>query len=76
MGLFDSVLFTCPKCEGKVEFQSKAGDCHMATFHPSHVPVRVAMDINGKVEMCQCGTYLTARVPYPISSVAMSVDVT
>ena len=38
MGMFDYVDFecVCPRCRGKITgFQTKDGDCSMATVHPS-----------------------------------------
>ena len=58
MGTFDRVMFQCPrkKCKGEIEFQSKAGDCHMVRYdgdlHDDTIPPPIAHDLNGDVERC------------------------
>jgi len=52
MGMFDSVIMNC-ECGGKVEWQSKAGDCHLDVFSPNSVPVVIAADINGETAYCR-----------------------
>lgn len=52
MGLFDSVMFQCPKCKGTVEVQSKAGDCILKEYPEDDVPTAIAADIDGEVYWC------------------------
>ena len=58
MGMFDSVMITCPSCGKKLEFQSKAGDCTLATYEQDKVPIEIAYDIGLDVERCECGAYV------------------
>lgn len=63
MGMFDSVLACCPKCETPVEFQSKSGDCTLTTYTLEDAPDDVLRGIHGDCEICpQCGQALTAVV--------------
>lgn len=63
MGMFDSLFVDCPKCDGHIEFQSKAGECALSSFTIEDVGRRspeVAMDLNGQSEACnKCGHVLT-----------------
>lgn len=63
MGMFDSVWAVCPSCGIQVEFQSKAGDCVLASFAYTEVPVGIAVDIAGKTKQCKCGKIITIRYP-------------
>ena len=63
MGMFDSVIAKCPDCGGRVEFQSKAGDCSLAEYTPDNVPLKIMADIDGEVSSCQkCGRVLKFRI--------------
>lgn len=46
MGMFDSVMVPCPKCENRVEFQSKSGDCELRTYQLENCPTDVLCDVN------------------------------
>ena len=68
MGLYDTVLVDCTKagCDGRAEFQSKAGDCSASYYtidvwgnRRSYCPIEIYRDIAGDVEPCQkCGTMI------------------
>jgi hypothetical protein len=66
MGMFDSVYTTCKNCGTQVEFQSKAGECRLASYHLSQslVPVGIAVDLDGKSVTCKCGAVITLRAPF------------
>ena len=53
MGMFDSVYFPCLDCGGRVEVQSKAGDCSLREYEPADVPPNVAADIIGEGGECE-----------------------
>jgi len=57
MGMFDEVYVDCPVCdEGYATFQSKAGECTLATYTPFSVPPVIAADIGEDVQSCEkCG---------------------
>lgn len=62
MGMYDSVLAPCTKCDEYVEFQSKAGDCLLSRYFLDAVPVAIANDVEGDTECCEaCGTPVTLR---------------
>ncbi len=52
MGMFDSVIFKCPNCSGRVEAQSKAGECYLNNYEPDSVPSRVGTDLDGDTTYC------------------------
>lgn len=56
MGMFDSLMVTCPYCGKMVEFQSKAGDCICAEYSATNVPDEIAVDVKDDVSCCEkCG---------------------
>lgn len=73
MGLFDSVVMPCQNvpCRGEVEFQSKAGECELASYSADDVPIEVAIDIELNVDhnppstcrVCGTGFRLTTGLP-------------
>lgn len=46
MGCFDSVQVPCPKCQTKVGFQSKSGDCTLRVYQLETAPDEVLKDVN------------------------------
>ena len=76
MGLYDSVMFSCPKCHEKVYVQSKAGECLLQTFLSATVPVEVASDILDQTFYCVCGAHLVIKSDDAIvRTISMKVDV-
>ncbi len=58
MGLYDTVNFRCPKCDGLISEQSKAGECGLYDFDSDSVPKGIANAILGKTVYCEtCGEY-------------------
>lgn len=56
MGMFDTVYAHC-ECGELVEFQSKAGDCNLASYGSGEVPTEIAKDLEGTYETCKsCNT--------------------
>ena len=56
MGMYDTVLIKCPKCDGDIEFQSKAGKCLLSTYTLRDAPEELIDDIidEGSVWCCNC----------------------
>lgn len=75
MGCYDTVYAYCPNCDQRVEFQSKAHACNFHEYHVSLVPTEIALDLNGRKEVCKCGQTVTIRCSVPIH-VTMVVDQT
>ena len=73
MGMFDSVVFDCPACNGAVlEIQSKAGPCVLAVYSTGAVPPSVAESVIEKSTCCQtCGAEVKLRLRAPIQTVAL-----
>lgn len=75
MGMFDSLIVQCPKCQEDVEFQSKAGPCNLNKYDMDDCSPSVAVDLIGQHTQCQCGAeviikgsahvYLRAEVYQP-----------
>ena len=66
MGMFDSVMVTCPHCKKKTEVQSKAGRCDLEQYDETDVPVIVAVSLVDYLEgcgHCQKQFYVKADVP-------------
>lgn len=60
MGMYDTVHFTCPKCDRDLAVQSKAGDCRLSDIDCSAVPLDIADDISGEEVFCDpCGRLWT-----------------
>lgn len=55
MGCFDSIWFSCPSCNRKLEFQSKAGSCSLNHYTVADAPIEVMADAIGYKEKCRCG---------------------
>lgn len=78
MGLFDSVLMTCPVCHHDVEWQSHAGPCILSLHSTHQVPLAMAQDLDGVWAQCRgCGKPYELRVmgmtlPSTISMVVVS----
>lgn len=74
MGMFDSVNFTCPECGGKVEVQSKAGNCDLEEHPPECVPMAIAADIEGECGICyDCGESFRVYSLMPLKGVPMGI---
>jgi hypothetical protein len=64
MGMFDRVMVQCPKCDGQAEFQSKAGDCVLATYTLETAPAAVLCDIHDDWSCCEkCDHSFQVHVP-------------
>jgi len=58
MGMYDSVIATCPKCSKNIEFQSKVGQCDLKRYHYKNVPMEIAVDLDASWESTEdcCNT--------------------
>ena len=52
MGLYDTVIFQCPKCFMSIEMQSKAGDCHLRDYDCNSVPGEIAQSLVNEYAHC------------------------
>jgi hypothetical protein len=75
MGMFDEVRCTCPVCQkGVISWQSKAGDCELHDYDIELVPVEIAKDIQGTIEVCsECGARFTIERFFNIDKVPMFI---
>ena len=55
MGLYDTIIFTCPACGKKIQVQSKSGLCLMRSYPATAVPLDIAAAANRHPTVCQCG---------------------
>lgn len=58
MGCFDTVLVPCPDCGTREQFQSKSGDCTLASYDLESAPADVLLDVNrhSPYQCTKCGT--------------------
>lgn len=75
MGCFDEVRFLCPDCGEGLYAQSKAGECNMSTFPQEAVPLEIAGDVNGDVEVCECGARVKIVAPFGDTIVMLAIKV-
>ena len=73
MGMFDTVVVTCPSCGTELEFQSKAGACQMSRYPADTIPSAVAADLDGCSQTCSCGETVTLLLPVELHRVSMVV---
>lgn len=76
MGMFDSVIVPCIKCnKDSIEFQTKVGDCILKEYTPNHVPMVIALALDGTSESCRtCGHTVTLHMPMKINEICMVVE--
>ena len=76
MGMYDSVWAACPKCDETVEFQTKVGACTLADYHlPCDVATEIAVELNGRSELCARGHTVTIRISGPTPPETVPMDV-
>lgn len=64
MGMFNRVWVDCPECDTSVEFQSKSGDCTLASHHITHMPIDDLAGILGDCNECpKCGNMVSIGEP-------------
>jgi len=52
MGMFDTVIFHCPECNGLIEEQSKAGPCTLKNYSSDAVAPEIARYMKGETVYC------------------------
>jgi len=56
MGMFDTVIVSCPNCGEETEFQSKSGDCMLRHYTLEDCPDDVLSNVNRHAPYdCHCG---------------------
>jgi RNase P subunit RPR2 len=59
MGMYDSIIVTCPNCGQEHEFQSKSGDCLLSVYNLDNCPNNVLSNVNRHSPVkCDCGVFL------------------
>lgn len=73
MGMFDTVVFRCPRCDQPIEEQTKAGECCLH-HHPSdNVPPEIAKSLLGDTVHCSGCNHSWTVVAQPIPNVRLSL---
>jgi hypothetical protein len=72
MGMFDTVVVRCPSCGDPAYFQSKAGDCVLASLSLDNASPDVLADLAGDQHTCDCGE--TFRIVVQINAWVESVN--
>jgi hypothetical protein len=63
MGMYDSVIVKCPKCDEQHEFQSKGGECSLDVYTLEDCPNDVMSDINRHSPYkCDCGVSFSVDI--------------
>lgn len=64
MGMFDTILASCPICGEENEFQSKGGDCFLENYNLEDCPDDVLSDANRHRDYnkCECGALLVIDI--------------
>lgn len=52
MGMFDSIRTPCPNCGEELEFQTKGGECILASYPLDEIPTSAAEYAIGDKEQC------------------------
>jgi len=76
MGMFDSVIATCPNCGETIEWQTKSGYCHLDVFNidKENVPIVIANSLNGELEQCSnCKEIYKLQSLFPVNNVPMRI---
>lgn len=60
MGLYDEIRTRCPKCGGIFEWQSKSGDCTLATYGVHDAPYEVLA--GAKYGQCENGCPVVGKI--------------
>ena len=58
MGMFNSVIYTCPKCKCKIENQTKSGSCELETYPHYAVPPAELEGLDTIMICDECGAKL------------------
>lgn len=74
MGMYDSVIAWCPKCNAELEYQSKSGSCCLNSYTSMAVPIEVAMGCEGDVAYCTCGLKWKLVSANPTRTVRMIIE--
>jgi hypothetical protein len=62
MGMYDSVIINCPKCNTELEFQSKSGECLLQYYTLENCPEDVFANINRhSPHKCKCGSLVSVN---------------
>lgn len=57
MGMFDTVIVSCPNCGEEVGFQSKSGECMLRCYILEDCPDDVLSNVNRHAPYdCDCGS--------------------
>ena len=54
MGMFDTVYFKCPKCQHRIEEQSKSGPCMLKDYDIDDAPFTVVAGLLGPTWCNNC----------------------
>ena len=66
MGMFDSVMFKCPKCGHRIEAQSKSGPCDLDVYEQDKIPQDVLESLTIYGPCRGCNTRFKFSDPKPV----------
>ena len=63
MGMYDTVMVKCPKCDAEHEFQSKSGECLLEVYTLEDCPDDVMANVNRHSPYrCDCGVSIEVDI--------------
>ena len=72
MGMFDTLLLTCPHCGKTTRHQSKADDCYMADYYLESAPLSIIADVAKNPLTCdQCNRPFMLAIEFKVNVVAL-----
>ena len=76
MGMFDCIIFTCPKCGKQAEDQTKSGPCCMYTYDlDKEMTIEDAVVVNGMaVECYHCGHTFEIIADLPGNKIKVRIE--
>lgn len=71
MGMYDEIIFNCPKCSNSNTYQTNMADCNLKTYGLSDAPLIAIADLNDegikdRLYCEHCGVRLFADVRFTV----------
>lgn len=82
MGMFDTILAKCPKCNENLGFQTKGGKCFLENYELDNAPDDAMSNVNRHSPLkCECGNkyevdIATRKLKQVVRSAALCCGVT
>lgn len=77
MGMFDTLVMTCPHCKETTTEQSKSGPCSLSNYCPEDAPASILEDLSESTLFCEkCSEpfHLKVQIIKTVRAVAGRID--